>query len=147
VVTFRKTPMTTQPPRILLVEDDGSISKILAIAMQELGVPYHLDQAFSAEEGMELWEREPYDLLLTDYNLRGRSGLGLVADLKQQGVAIPTILFTAHDSAQIRREARTIGVTRFIAKPFIIEEFVNTVRSLLPVSTSKERGGETEDRR
>jgi two-component system, OmpR family, response regulator len=125
--------MTTQPPRILLVEDDGSISKILAIAMQELGVPYHLDQAFSAEEGMELWEREPYDLLLTDYNLRGHSGLGLIADLKQQGVAIPTILFTAHDSPQIRREARVIGVTKFIAKPFIIEEFVNTVRSLLPV--------------
>jgi two-component system, OmpR family, response regulator len=132
--------MTTRTLRILLVEDDSSISKILAIAMHELGMPYHLDQALSAEEGLELWEREPYDLLLTDYNLRGRSGLGLIGDLKQQGVTAPTVLFTAHDSAQIRRDARAIGVTRFIAKPFIIEEFVNTVRMLLMMNAN-EKGG------
>ncbi len=132
--------MTIRTLRILLVEDDSSISKVLALAMHELGLPYHLDQALSAEEGLELWEREPYDLLLTDFNLRGRSGLGLIGDLKQQGVTAPTVLFTAHDSAQIRREARTIGVTRFIAKPFIIEEFVNTVRMLLSMNAS-EKGG------
>lgn len=132
--------MTTRTPRILLVEDDGSIAKILALAMHELGRPYHLDQAFSAEEGLELWERAPYDLLLTDYNLRGRSGLGLISDLKQQGMNVPTVLFTAHDSAQIRRDARAIGVTRFIAKPFIIEEFINTVRMLLSTNAN-EKGG------
>lgn len=132
--------MTIRTLRILLVEDDSSISKVLALAMHELGLPYHLDQALSAEEGLELWEREPYDLLLTDFNLRGRSGLGLIGDLKQQGVTAPTVLFTAHDLAQIRREARTIGVTRFIAKPFIIEEFVNTVRMLLSMNAS-EKGG------
>lgn len=132
--------MTTRTLRILLVEDDSSISKILAIAMHELGMPYHLDQAFSAEEGLELWEREPYDLLLTDFNLRGRSGLGLIGDLKQQGVTAPTVLFTAHDSPQIRRDARAIGVTRFIAKPFIIEEFINTVRMLLSMNAN-EKGG------
>jgi two-component system, OmpR family, response regulator len=123
--------MTPKPFRILLVEDDSGISKVIALAMQELKVPYHLDQALSAEEGLELWNREPYDLLLTDYNLRGMSGMALIADLRQRGFTIPMVLFTAYDSPQTRREARAIGVTKFIAKPFLLEEFVHVASSLL----------------
>jgi CheY-like chemotaxis protein len=124
--------MTIHSFRILLVEDDSGISKIIALAMHELSVPYHLDQALSAEEALELWNREPYDLVLTDYNLRGMSGIALIGELRQRGVSIPTVLFTAYDSPQTRREARAIGVTRFISKPFLLEEFVRVVGTLLP---------------
>ena len=134
--------MTTKKLRILLVEDDGNIARIIVIAMHDLGVPYELDQAFSAEEGLELWEQHPYDLVLTDYNVRGMSGLALIAALKERGVNIPFVLFTAYDDARVRREARRIGVTEFIAKPFVIEDFVNHARNLLPIKAS-EIGAET----
>jgi DNA-binding response OmpR family regulator len=136
--------MITRTLRILLVEDDSSIAKAYAIGMHELGVPYHLDQAFSAEEGLELWQRQPYDLLLTDYNLRGMNGLAMVAHLKEQGANVPTILFTAYDSTPIRKEARKLGVNHFIAKPFLIEELVHIVRALLPVRAT-EMGAQTSD--
>jgi two-component system, OmpR family, response regulator len=129
--------MTTRTLRILLVEDDSSIARAYAIGMHELGVPYQLDQAFSAEEGLELWQRQPYDLLLTDYNLRGMNGLVMIAHLKEQGFEVPTILFTAYDSAQVRRDARKLGVAHFIAKPFLIEELVNMARALLPIKASE----------
>jgi CheY-like chemotaxis protein len=130
--------MDKQPLRILLVEDDGSISRIIMIAMRDIGVPYTLDQAFSAEEAIELWEQHPYDILLTDYNLRGMSGTAMIAALKARGAAeVPTVLFTAYDDARVRKEARAVGVTRFVAKPFVIEEFVRLTRELLPINASE----------
>src|ERR1700712_5887570 len=130
--------MTKQPLRILLVEDDGSIARIIVIAMRNLGVPYHLDQAYSAEEGLDLWDRAPYDLVLTDYNLRGMTGTAMIAALREHGaIDLPTVLFTAYDDAKVRKEARAVGVTHFITKPFVIEEFVNLARGLLPLNASE----------
>ena len=130
--------MEKQPLRILLVEDDGSISRIIMIAMRDIGVPCTLDQAFSAEEGIELWEQHPYDVVLTDYNLRGMSGTAMIAALKARGAAdLPTVLFTAYDDARVQKEARAVGVTRFVAKPFVIEEFVKLTRELLPINATE----------
>ncbi|HEU5014354.1 MAG TPA: response regulator [Roseiflexaceae bacterium] len=123
--------------RILLVEDDGHISAIIRLGMQDLGILYHLDQAYSAEEALELWEQQPYDLVMTDYNLRGKNGLELIALVKQADSTTPTMLFTAYDTPKLRREAAAVGVTNFIAKPFFVDEFVNVTRSLLPTKVSE----------
>ena len=132
--------MTATTLRILLVEDDGSIARIIALSMHALGVPYHLDQAYSAEEGLDLWKQHAYDLVISDYNLRGMNGLVMIAALKAQAASLPTILFTAYDDAPVRREAKQVGVSRFIAKPFVIDEFIDVVRSLLPAHSTEVNG-------
>ena len=123
--------------RILLVEDDGGIAQLFKLAMHDLGVPYHMDQVFSAEEGVELWDQQPYDLLLTDYNLRGMNGLALIRTLKKQQSTVPMVLFTAYDTPELRRAARGAGVAEFIAKPFFFDQFVDLARSLLSIKTSE----------
>jgi CheY-like chemotaxis protein len=130
--------MHKKPLRLLLVEDDGSIARIIMIAMRDLGVLYTIVQAYSAEEGIEMWDQQPYDSVLTDYNLRGMSGTALIAALRERGAAdLPTVLFTAYDDARIQKQARAVGVTRFVTKPFVIEEFVRLTRELLPINVSE----------
>jgi CheY-like chemotaxis protein len=119
------------PYRILLVEDDNYIAKIIGLGMQMLGFPYTLDKASSAEEGLDLWDAQSYDILLTDYNLRGKNGVKLIDELRRQGVAVPMVLFTAYDSPHIRRDAEAVGVSAFLTKPFLIDEFVGLTRRLL----------------
>lgn len=121
----------TKPLRILLVEDDASIARIIAIAMQSINAEYQLDQAYSAEEGIELWNQQAYDLVLSDYNLRGTTGLAMIATLKKQAADLPTILFTAYDDAAVRREAKKVGVSYFIPKPFVINEFIRIASGLM----------------
>jgi two-component system, OmpR family, response regulator len=111
--------------RILLVEDDNDISRIIQLAMKTLGLPYELDIAMSAEEGLALWNKQPYDLVLTDYNLRGMTGLDLI-----------------YDSPSIQRSARESGATAYIAKPFFMDDLVEKVRTLLP-HHFEELGGAT----
>src|SRR5262249_29964251 len=89
---------------------------------------YELDIALSAEEGLELWQRQPYDLLLTDYNLRGMNGLKLIAALKAEGNTAPTILVTAYDTPKLAREARAQGVAAYIPKPFFMDELIDIIR-------------------
>lgn len=134
--------MSNLKTRILLVEDESDIGRIIQLAMQALGMPYEMDLAMSAEEGIDLWERQPYDLLLTDFNLRGMTGLDLVKHIREQGHLIPTVLFTAYDSQQVRRDARELGVSAYIPKPFFMDEFVDQVRNLLPQKV-EERGSTT----
>jgi len=130
--------MQKKPLRILLVEDDGSIARIIMIAMRDIGRLYAIVQAYSAEEALELWDQHPYDIVLTDYNLRGMTGIAMIGALRDRGaVDLPTVLFTAYDDARIKREARAVGVTRFVTKPFVIEEFVRLTRELLPVNASE----------
>jgi two-component system, OmpR family, response regulator len=127
--------------RILLVEDDNYIAKIIGLGMQTLGYPYHLDQAISAEEGLDLWDDRPYDIVLTDYNLRGKTGVKLIEELKRRGANVPMVLFTAYDSAATRREAAAVGVNAFLSKPFLIDEFVGTTRRLLVPAASERAVG------
>jgi DNA-binding NtrC family response regulator len=125
---------TGRAARILVIEDDISISRLIGLAMPELGIPYVFVGALSAEEGLELWEKEPFDLLLTDYNLPGMRGTELIAILKSRGVTAPMVLFTAYDSPKLAREVRKLGVAAYIAKPFLMEDMLDTIRRLIDTS-------------
>ncbi len=119
--------------RILAVEDDNHIGRIIQMAMPSLGVPYEFTLVLSAEEGLELWGQQPFDLLLADYNLRGMNGLKLITTLREQGFEhVPMVLITAYDNPKLAREAHVAGVAAYIPKPFFIEDLINTIRSLLP---------------
>jgi two-component system, OmpR family, response regulator len=131
-----------QQLRILLVEDDNHIGRIIELALPELGIPYEFIAVLSAEEALELWAQDPFDLLLTDFNLRGMTGLKLVEILKQRGESALTLLVTAYDSTEMRKEARAIGVDAYVTKPFFMDELIETVRRLVPANTSREVNGD-----
>jgi CheY-like chemotaxis protein len=130
-----------RPLRILLVEDDNHIGRIIELSLPDLGVPYSFTAVLSAEEGLDLWQQQPFDLLITDYNLRGISGLQMVDALHQRGSRAPVLLVTAYDSAEVRKEARAQQVDAYIIKPFFMDELIETVRRLIPASTAREVNG------
>jgi two-component system, OmpR family, response regulator len=124
--------------RILLVEDDSHIGRIIEMALLELGVPYEFASAISAEDGLALWEQQPFDVLLTDYNLRGMNGIQLIEALRQRGFYVPTLLVTAYDSPEMRDEVRNLHIDAYLTKPFFMDDLVDTVRCLLQPPTTRE---------
>ncbi len=120
-----------KPIRILIVEDEYHISRILQLAMTQSGVPCQQDSALSAEEALEMWQKQSYDLLLTDHNLRGMTGLQLIRTLRSQGEQVPIIMMTAYDTPQLEREVRSLGISAYIPKPFLIEEVVAAIERVL----------------
>ncbi|WP_322511483.1 response regulator [Chloroflexus sp.] len=120
------------PVRILLVEDDNNIGRIIEFAMRGIGIPYEFVSVLSAEEGLERWQEQPFDLLITDYNLRGMNGVRLIKALHERGYYPPTLIVTAYDSAEVRQAAAEAAVDSYMTKPFFIDELIERIKQLLP---------------
>ncbi|MCB0026933.1 MAG: response regulator, partial [Anaerolineales bacterium] len=82
-------------------------------------------------KGLELALTAAPDLIITDNQMPGMTGLELLSALKQRGVGIPAILMTAHGSEQIAVEAFRLGIRDYVIKPFEPEDMYEAIESAL----------------
>lgn len=103
---------------VLIVEDDPSIRRLLHRQLASLGCS--VDLACDGREALSLWERNDYDLVVTDVSMPGMDGLELASRIRGSGLrtaqAIPIIAITGH--AADRDRCAAAGVTDCIGKPF-----------------------------
>jgi DNA-binding response OmpR family regulator len=117
--------------RILLVEDQVNVAVTLARGLQlGLGKDTWVDTCHSAEAALHFFHLKPYDLLITDQNLPGLSGLGLITSLKQSFPHLITLVITGSPTEQLEVSARELS-TPVIPKPFQLPSFISLVRDLL----------------
>lgn len=109
--------MTARRQRILVVDDEGSITGALALILGEGG--YEVRTAGSvAEAGTLLLEGPPFDLVFTDLRLPDASGIELLDHLKSDAPDTQAILMTAHGSLDVTIEAIKHGAYYYLEKPF-----------------------------
>jgi DNA-binding NtrC family response regulator len=115
--------------RILIVDDERAI----CIAIQRLlsGRGYDVETAASAEQAMELLERSPYHLVITDLNLKKVSGMDLLRWVKQHAPDTAVIMITAFGSEKIAVEAIKLGAADYLPKPFDNDELEVMVARVL----------------
>lgn len=87
--------------------------------------------AFDGQEGWDLAQVEPYDLLLLDWMLPKMSGLDLCRRLRQAGNQTPILLLTARDAIEDRVQGLDCGADDYLVKPFALQELHARLRALL----------------
>jgi DNA-binding NtrC family response regulator len=107
--------MAESNARILVVDDEEPIRRGLARIISGLG--HHVELAITAEEAIDKATVSPPDLVITDLQLPGRSGLELIADLNEQGIDATLVVLTAHGSIDSAIEATRRGVYDYLVKP------------------------------
>ncbi len=115
--------------RILLVEDDTMMGQAVKIALSQAG--HVVDVADMAEEAEAALDTTPYDLVVMDINLPGKSGLELVAGLRRRKKDIPVLALTARNTTQQKVEGLNAGMDDYLVKPFELEELLARVQALL----------------
>ena len=115
--------------RILLIEDDEN----LAIALiKVLTTQYHtVDRATDGEDGWELAQADPYDLIVLDVMLPKMDGVSLCQRLREQGYQRPILLLTARDTLTDRIKGLDAGADDYVIKPFEWAELLARIRALL----------------
>jgi CheY-like chemotaxis protein len=121
--------MTT--PRILLVDDQRQVSRMLRSSLELSGHEYAIVDVSSAEEALQELERQPADLLVTDLRLPGMSGLELLEVARRLNPHIKAIMVTGQPTEAARQQAESLGVVAFLRKPLGTNFFLQAVENAL----------------
>ncbi|MEO6990233.1 MAG: response regulator transcription factor [Candidatus Baltobacteraceae bacterium] len=116
-----------RPFRILVVEDDKQISRVLKLELEHEG--YVVDVAFDGLSGLEKALKEP-DLIVLDLMLPKLDGSEVCARVRAKS-RVPIIMLTAKDRVADRVGGLDVGADDYLTKPFAIEELLARVRARL----------------
>jgi two-component system OmpR family response regulator len=115
--------------RILLVEDDADLQRLLKRALADQG--YVVDSASDGEEGHFLGDTEPYDAVILDLGLPKIDGVRVLEKWRKGGRMMPVLILTARDRWSDKVAGFDAGADDYLAKPFYTEELLARVRALL----------------
>jgi two-component system, OmpR family, response regulator len=115
--------------RILVVEDDADLNRLLCSALKEAG--YVVDSAKDGEEGHFLGDSEPYDAVILDLGLPEMDGLTVLEKWRKAGRMMPVLILTARDRWSEKVSGFDAGADDYVTKPFYTEEVLARVRALL----------------
>ncbi|MEM7255394.1 MAG: response regulator [Pseudomonadota bacterium] len=117
--------------RILVVDDFSTMRRIIANLLGELGFT-EITLAASASEARQILNREPFDLVVSDWNMPEMTGLDLLKAIRAdaQLKMLPVLLVTAEAKKQQILDAAHAGVNGYIIKPFSAEILDEKIRRI-----------------
>ncbi|MBK6346301.1 MAG: sigma-54-dependent Fis family transcriptional regulator [Bacteroidales bacterium] len=118
--------------KILAIDDDSIIRTLLTNILTKAG--YEVVTASDGESGLELAATTNPDLVVTDFQMPGLTGLDVVTELQKTQPGLPVILLTAHGDVALTIKSIQLGAYDFIEKPIQMQELLDVIRNGLEVS-------------
>ncbi|WP_428242616.1 sigma 54-interacting transcriptional regulator [Gynuella sp.] len=118
-----------QRPKILLVDDDPSLLRLLTIRLESEG--YEIITAADADEAVRSISKQQFSLVLTDLRMPGKDGMYLLDYLARKIPSLPLIIMTAHGSIADAVDATEKGALGFITKPIDHQQLRQALRKAL----------------
>jgi CheY-like chemotaxis protein len=113
--------------RILIVEDQREVSRLLRSALETLEHKLEVVEIPSGEEAILYSSRNRIDLLVSDYRLPGMSGIELMRKVRNNHPEVKIILVTGMTDPKVRKEVAEAGADAFFIKPVPIADFLDAV--------------------
>ena len=133
-------PSQTNPSlRILVVDDDIAIRRLNAEVLKRSG--YRVDTAEDGEAGWKAlqtigYEPDGYDLLITDHDMPGLTGLDLARKLRAERMAMPIIMATGKLPEEEFIRHPWLQPAAMLFKPYTVAELLATVKQVLRATES-----------
>jgi two-component system, NtrC family, response regulator PilR len=118
---------------ILVVDDEKSLRDFLTIMLENEG--YEVQTASSGEKAVKLVQESAFDLVITDFRMKGANGIEVLEAVKVYNPAIPVLLMTAYASAETAVEAMKKGAYDYISKPFKVEDLQLIIKNAIEKKT------------
>jgi two-component system OmpR family response regulator len=124
--------------RLLLVEDDPLLSGRLRIDLERAG--FAVDVADNGVDAEFMGESEPYDVVVLDLGLPGRSGLDVLRHWRAAGHPVPVLILTARDAWHEKVDGFKAGADDYLGKPFHVAELLARLQALLRRGVARPHG-------
>jgi DNA-binding response OmpR family regulator len=120
--------MSPQPARILLVDDEQSVQKLLSYPLRKEG--YEVVPAMDGEEALDRCRGQSFDLIVLDVMLPKIDGFDVCRQIRAQS-SVPIIMLTAKAEEFDKVLGLELGADDYITKPFSMREFRSRVKAVL----------------
>ena len=114
--------------KILVIEDDPTVGEFVRRGFEEQR--WQADLVANGADGERMAMSQPYDLIILDMRLPGRSGLDVLRALRAKGFERPVLVLTAQDAVDAKVETLRAGADDYVTKPFAFEELLARVETL-----------------
>jgi len=128
--------------RVLVIDDEESIREYLAMMLERDG--YEVVATADGKKATRLQSQQGFDVVITDIQLPGMSGIEILGALKESDPTMPVIIVTGHASQESAIEALNLGAFYYLLKPVSNEELKQVVRNALEIRRLREENVELE---
>ncbi len=117
--------------KILIIEDEISIRRVLTKILSEENNTYKVEDAEDGIQGLEKIKTTDYDLVLCDIKMPKMDGIELLEAVKKIKPEIPMVMISGHGDMETAIHAMKLGAFDYISKPPDLNRLLNTVRNAL----------------
>ena len=117
--------------KILIIEDESSIRRVLTKIIQEENKNYQVDEAEDGLIGIEMIEKTEYDLVLCDIKMPKMDGVEVLERTQKFNPEIPFIMISGHGDLETAVQTMRMGAFDYISKPPDLNRLLNAIRNAL----------------
>lgn len=117
--------------RVLILEDDPWMADLLKQIVQSLRSDAQIDCQSLVADAIDAWQREPAQLVITDWNLPDGPGTQLLERIRQDDTQVPLVMVTARADRNSVLGVLRLGISAFISKPFQVPKILASLEPLL----------------
>ena len=118
-------------PKILIIEDEAAIRRVLAKILSEENDSYLVEDAEDGLAGLEKIKNNDYDLVLCDIKMPKMDGVEVLEAVKKMKPEIPMVMISGHGDMETAIQTMRLGAFDYISKPPDLNRLLNTVRNAL----------------
>lgn len=118
-------------PKILIIEDEAAIRRVLTKILSEESVTYQVEEAEDGVQALEKIKNNDYDLVLCDIKMPKMDGVELLEEVKKIKPEIPMVMISGHGDMETAIQTMRLGAFDYISKPPDLNRLLNTVRNAL----------------
>ena len=119
--------------KILLIEDEEPIRRVLSKILTEENKGYDITESEDGKDGFLKLAKDDYDLVLCDIKMPKMDGIEVLQNIRENGINVPFIMLTGHGNISTAVEAMKAGAFDFISKPPDLNRLLTSVRNALEI--------------
>ena len=119
--------------KILLIEDEEPIRRVLIRILEEENKDYEITECEDGKLGLNRLKKEDFDLVLCDIKMPKMDGVEVLQKARESSVNVPFIMLTGHGNVSTAVEAMKLGAHDFISKPPDLNRLLTAVRNALQI--------------
>lgn len=124
-------------PRLLLIDDEEPFRETLAKRLKETG--YEVLYIGSGMDALTLLDREKIDIVITDIQMPGLSGLEILSEIRAKHIGVEVIMLTGHGEVSSAVEGMRLGAYDYLMKPYEYEYLVVKIQEAYRVKRERDQ--------